>query len=421
MKRLSDHILIQDLNGSTVQVLPWRIDSVVSVQGSFATPVDHSSGEGLLLDLLAAMLDKGTKRRNKSALYDQLELTGASIAFSSSGDRLDFQVRCLARDLQATLALVTEQVAEPALLDEELALVKGRTAAHLARQASDPAYMCGNRISRTLYSQNHPSYQPALSDVMDRIESTTTQDLRNLHDRSTMFSGLRVAIVGDVPNLDPADVASALIVRPNATEGGFSISESSPPDPSDSQSHHIEIPDRPNLNVMLGHPVDLTTSNKDYLALWTAVFILGGNFSSRLMSQVRDEKGLTYGIRSYLSGMSANREGAWVTSVTLSQDKLEEGIAVTRDVITNFVENGVSSEELAERKQTMIGSYEVELATTSGVAGRLLLHMNRGWEAERVDSHPERVSAIQTDEVNGAINRMLDARALSLVTAGSLS
>ncbi len=68
---------------------------------------------------------KGTKRRNKSALYDELERTGASIAFSSGGDRLDFQVRCLARDLQATLALVTEQVAEPALLDESWPWSKG--------------------------------------------------------------------------------------------------------------------------------------------------------------------------------------------------------------------------------------------------------------------------------------------------------
>ena len=95
-----------------MQVLPWSIDSVVSVRGSYAAPVDHASGEGLKLDLLAAMLDKGTKQRSKSVIYDQLENTGASISFSSSGERIDFQVRCLARDLSPTLDLVQEQAAE---------------------------------------------------------------------------------------------------------------------------------------------------------------------------------------------------------------------------------------------------------------------------------------------------------------------
>lgn len=419
MKRLSDHIRVHENAGSTIQVLPWDIDSVVSVRGSFPAFVDHAKGEGLQLDLLAAMLDKGTDGRSKADIYDQLERTGASISFSSSGDCLDFQVRCLSRDLETTLDLVREQVAQPAFLSDELDLVKGRTAAHLVRQASDPAYMSRNRLSRELYPLNHPSHEHPLSDLTDQINQISVDHLRALHKRSELFDGMRVAVVGDVAGLEAEDVAARLRVR-SATDGnGFQQAGRLESPHGEAQSLHIDIPDRPNLNVLLGQSVGLTTVDPDYLALWTGIFVLGGNFSSRLMSTVRDEKGLTYGIRSYLSGMSATREGAWITGVTLSADKLEEGIAATTDVITEFADEGITQQELAERKQTMIGSYEVELATTSGAAGRLLLHMNRGWEVERIDTHPEHVDAIQTDEVNGAITRMLEARTLSLVTAGS--
>lgn len=400
-------------------MLPWQIESVVSVRGSYACPVDLASGEGLVLDLMAAMLDKGTTEQSKSEIYDRLERVGASISFSTSGDRLDFQARCLVRDLETVLALVQEQVHQPAFLEEELALVKGRTGAHLSRQASDPSYMSRNRLSRVLFDESHPHRELPLEMLAAKVAETTTDDLKRLQSRGDLFNGLRIAIVGDVEHLDPLAVADALSVTTEGDDAAFDSRNHAGAEREDATEHHIEIPDRPNLNVLFGHAVNVPTTHPDYLALWTGVFILGGNFSSRLMTTIRDEKGLTYGIRSYLSGMAASRPGAWVTGVTLSRDKLQEGLKATRAVMKQFVTGGVTSTELEERKQTMTGSYEVDLATTSGVASRLLMHMNRGWDVERIDTHPEYIAAIQTDEVNRVVGQMLDAGALSLITAGT--
>ena len=402
-----------------MQVLPWDIESVVSVRASYPCPVDMGAGEGLSLELMAAMMDKGTKAQTKATLADRLERIGASISFSANGDHLDISARCLARDLTAVLELIHEQVADPAFDERELSLVKGRTRAHLSRQRSDPAFMSRNRLSRCLYGRDHPSYELPLDTLATEIENLQKDDLVRLHARKELFDGLRVAIVGDVGALDPTDVEGILSVRPGGSGKGFGSGATSDTLLASPGKHHLQIEDRPNLNVLMAHPIDVNTTSPEYLPLWVAVFVLGGNFSSRLMSELRDEKGLTYGIRSYLSGMDAGRGGAWVTSVTLSSDKLEEGIDATRKVLGEFAESGVSQQELEERKQTMIGSYEVDLSTTAGVASRLLLHMNRGWDPDRIDTHPVFIEAIQTDEVNRVVGSMLDPEALTVVTAGT--
>ncbi|NBR83723.1 MAG: hypothetical protein EBT52_08345, partial [Flavobacteriia bacterium] len=73
MRRLSDQIHHVTAPGVDVQLLPWQIDSVVSLRASYPCPVDLAAGEGIWLDLLAAMLDKGTRSRTKAVINDQLE------------------------------------------------------------------------------------------------------------------------------------------------------------------------------------------------------------------------------------------------------------------------------------------------------------------------------------------------------------
>ncbi len=399
--------------------MPWRIDQVVSIHLSYPATVSLQNGEGLTLDVLAAMLDKGTLKQTKADIADKLERVGASISFSSNGDRVDVRARCLARDMEMVLELVREHMDEPAFDERELELVKGRTRAHLARQKSDPAVMGRNRLSRILYSESHPSRELPIDELLASVESCTSDELHAMHGREAFLGGLRATVVGDVGEWEASRVAALLMGEAEFAQDHWNdTGKIDAPAPAPGR-HHLEIADRPNLNVLMAHPVDIETTSEYYLPLWTGVFILGGNFSSRLMTQIRDEQGLTYGIRSYLSGMSSNRPGGWMTAVTLSTDMLEKGISSTQEVLAAFADGGITSAELDERKETMTGSYQVDLATTAGVASRMLLHMHRGWAPERIDSHPDIVRAIQTDEVNRAISTYLDASSLSVITAGT--
>jgi predicted Zn-dependent peptidase len=419
MRRLSDQIHHVTAPGVDVQLLPWQIDSVVSLRASYPCPVDLAAGEGIWLDLLAAMLDKGTRSRTKAVINDQLERIGASISFSAVGDRVDVSARFLARDLDLVLGLVREQLMEPAFDEGELALIKGRIRAHLARQQSDPVFMGRNRLSRILFDSDHPAYEWSVEELTAVLDGIEVDALQDLHSRNSLWDGLRVAVVGDVSGAHVSPIFDELVLKPDGPGLGFAKARRSVARAGEPAEIHIEIPDRPNMNVLLAHPIDVKTVSDDYLPLWMGTFILGGNFSSRLMTTVRDERGLTYGIRSYLSGMGALQPGAWMTSVTLSSKVVQEGLQVTSEVLSRFVEEGISEEELRDGKSTMIGSYEVDLSTTAGVAGRLLLNMHRGWGPSRIDDHPDLIASVQAREVNRIIGERFDPSLLTVVTSGT--
>lgn len=406
-----------------IQVLPWDIEQVVSITGSCNFRPDHAAGEGLVADAACALLDKGTTHRSKMEISDALERVGASISYSMDGNRLQFGARCLARDLELVLSLLKEQAASPAMPDAEFNLLKSRFKAGLERQRSDTGGVARNEISRFLYGTSHPDRELSFDELGTRLASMQIETVRKFHAERPVFDDLKVAVVGDVGPWTPERIASVLLDDlPKPEETGASRSNEQSPAlllPRMSRHSHVEIADRLNLNALFAHSVDVRTNDKDYLALWTAVFILGGNFSSRLMSVIRDEKGLTYGINSSLSDMSAEHGGSWKTSVTLSQERLNEGIEATQAILEQFVEHGITVAELEERKMTMIGSYEVQLATTGGIASRMHLNMLRQRQPSSLDSHPVDVSNLVIEDVNAAIAAHLHPKDLVLLTAGT--
>lgn len=187
------------------------------------------------------------------------------------------------------------------------------------------------------------------------------------------------------------------------------------------QSVHDAMPDKFNLDVKMGHQLNLRRQDKDFTALHVGNFILGGNFSSRLMDIIRDEMGLTYGVHASLPGVSKHYNGHWQISITLSQDKLEEGITATRNLVTDFVERGVTEEEVTEKKTTITGSYKVQMGTTHGLAGMILRSLERGFERNRLDTFPTEVDALSVEDVNRVLQMYLHPASLHLASAGTLS
>ena len=179
------------------------------------------------------------------------------------------------------------------------------------------------------------------------------------------------------------------------------------------------MPDKSNVDVRLGHAVPIRRDHDDYSALYVGNYILGGDFAARLMSTIRDEKGLTYNIRSSLSGVTTRYAGSWQTSITLSHDAVDEGIAATKEVLRRFVEEGATEDELDAKKTTITGSYTVGLATTERLAQSILTNAERGFDVSYLDDFPEEIRALTLDDVNDAIARYFDPDALHEALAGT--
>jgi zinc protease len=137
------------------------------------------------------------------------------------------------------------------------------------------------------------------------------------------------------------------------------------------------------------------------------------------MHTVRDKQGFTYGVAAGVIDDSI-ADGAFNISATFAPALLEKGLASTREVLATWWQDGITDDELAARKRGMVGSYAVGLSTTAGVAGFILISLQRGYDLPWLDEYPRAIEAITRDQVNRAIRAHLDPSKMVLVEAGSL-
>ncbi|MGB3543205.1 M16 family metallopeptidase [Rubrivirga sp.] len=415
---LASRVLALEAGPADLLVLPTDVRDVVSFRGSFESAPDLGVADDVVQSLVAGLLDKGTKHRDRFEVSEALEGRGAQLSFYSDGLRMGFAGRALRDDLPDVIALLAEQLLEPALEDAEIEKAIVRATASVRRSRESTGSQASGAFARRLYGEAHPNYVLEPDDELDRLKALTPDEIRSYHETHVGSDGLTVAVVGDV-DIEATQSAFASALGEWARHGRSPQFEPSPA-PQPPGRVVVEMADRRNLDVRIGHAVDLRRDSDDFLAAYAGVFALGGNFSGRLMQTVRDEQGLTYGIGSDLGAPSVRHDGHVRVRVALSQENLERGIEATRAEVAAFVLEGVSPEVLEQTQTTLAGRHVVGLATTGGVAARLLINAERGFEVGYLDAYPDLVSALTADDVTGAVQRHIRPDEFQVAVAGTL-
>lgn len=398
-------------------LMPNEVQNMLTFYGSFQTLPAVGLQEFLIQDFVGATIDKGTLKNNKFKIAEKIEARGAQLRFYSDGLRFGFFGRCLTEDLNVLLAVLAEQLLQPAFPGVEIEKARENILAGIQYGMSDPKNRINKAYKNTIFTPNHPLFEFTSEEDLKRAQEVTVDEVKSFYNNHFGLNDFVFTAVGDFK----ADkLATAL-------DKHFGQWASTPKTPNYEPfgkplagRNHIELPDKMNLEVQIAHPVSLTIADDAYLSLSMATYILGGNFSARLMQKIRDEKGLTYGIYSGLSGAEKEHGGYFNVGVTLSQDKLEEGVEATLAEVKHFIENGVTQAELDEKKQTLMGSYQVGLGTTAGLASKLLAIAEDGKPLSRIDTYPQLLNDLSLEEVNQAIKSYLNFNDLSIWTGGTL-
>ncbi len=271
-----------------------------------------------------------------------------------------------------------------------------------------------------MFPPGHPNRPHSLEDMLSATESATLDEIKAFHAKYVGPKHLTLVFAGDVSD---AEVRREVAKDFGGWKGGEDYLRSAPPTTAAQQAaaHDIEVPikDKPSTTIVLGQADGLRYRDPDALPLRVGTAILGQGFTGRLMGTVRDREGLTYGIGAAVSADSL-ADGAWSISATFAPALLDRGIASTRRVLEAWWKDGVTDEELAARKQGMIGGYFVGLSTTGGLAATILATIQRGYDLNWLDDYPAAVRAMTREDVNRAIRTHLDPSAMVLVEAGSV-
>ena len=368
--------------------------------------------------LAGMMLDRGTKLHDQFAISDKLESLGAEVSFEVGVQSLGVRAKCLRKDLPLVLE-PDRRAAAPAGLQGR-GIREGARAVHRRPAELHAGHRCAR--ARGLFTQylpgGHPNHAHTVQEYVAAAKGASLDDVRAFHGRYYGPAHFTLVLAGDVVD---ADARRAVAKVFGAWTGGQNYREPAQP-AAQGSAREVSVPlaEKPSISVILGQATGLRYRDPDALALRVGAAILGHGFTSRLMSTVRDREGLTYGI-----GASVNEDtvtdGSFDISATFAPALLDKGLASTRRELDKWWHDGVTDRELDARKDGLIGTYLVSLATTGGIAGAILTDIQRGLPLSWLDEYPAAVRALTAAKVNAAIRTHLDPSAMVLVEAGSVT
>jgi predicted Zn-dependent peptidase len=385
-----------------VWVLPRRDLPVVAASIVIdAGASTHGPGQGGLASLTADMLDEGTTSRSSHQIALATEGMGTSLSASAGWDGAFVGLQCLTPHLQPSLDLAVDILRNPSFPKEEWTRIHAQTLAGLQAERDSAEARAGRATLRALFGADHPYRLPSDGDEAT-VSRLTLEDLRTFHRDRYVAGHAACVVAGDV---DPDEVVALLDARLSDWAGPHR-STGEVPRPARPDRPRLLLLDRPGAPqavVRLGH-VGTHRLDPDFMDLTVWNQILGGQFSSRLNTRLREEKGFTYGVRSHFDFRRG--AGPFVVSSSLQSDRLAEALEDLRgEVVALLGDRPPTAAELEDARRSLIEGQARHFETPSALVSRyagLFLH---GLPADYHARFAERLGAVSPSTMEAAARR----------------
>eukprot|EP00127_Corallochytrium_limacisporum_P002478 Clim_evm35s128 gene=Clim_evmTU35s128 len=417
---------VEPLPGLVLRMLTTAVADVVTITGSLPGGTSFCRGKNLLIaKAMSRLLDHGTIHRDKFEISTILQRIGAQISFSADDIHLNFSARCLRENFVQVMGLLAEQLQEPLFAQEELQNVQKQMVTSYRRMDQSVEVRSKVALRQALYPKGHLNYYISNSEKIDLIEQVTVEDIRAFHKRVMGLGEVNIVCVGDIDE----DIVQDTVARSFSKLGPSDCRLDPMLDASAALGYRplvdvpkqtlVDLDDKKSITLRMGLAVPMDLNHPDYLPLYMGMYILGGNFSARLMQTVRDEKGLTYGITASMEGVAFKQHGYVYISGSFAPSLLQKGNDAIIEQIHLWMRD-ITEDELETKKSTMIGSYEVRLATTRGLAGQIIFNAELNRPESWLDEHVKRIGSITLDRVKAAITKYVTPANFAIAAAGPL-
>jgi zinc protease len=383
--------------------------SIALPAGSVYDPADKPG----LAAFAAYMLNEGAGGIRSVAF--QAELANRAIQLSLSPDRdcVTVTVTTLSSQARDAFRLLALALQKPRFDADAVERVRAQMLQSLAQDAADPAAVAANRFYQ-VYFAGHPYAHP-VGGTAAGLSAIGAADLRTFARTHWTRGGVRIAVSGDID-------AAALAVLLKSTFDPLPAQAPAPPPPvlhTGAPGETIVAMAVPQPTAVFGLP-GLARADPEYLAAFVANYIVGGGgFSSRLTNEVREKRGLTYGISTGFSDFQGG--GVVLGQVATKQESMDLSLSVTRAVLANYAAHGPTAQELADAKTYLTGSYPLAFSSNAGIVAQLNAFQRAGLPIEYVARRNSLIEALTLDAVRRAAARLFDPRRMAVVVGGSIA
>ena len=364
-------------------------------------------------NLLAQMLTKGTARRTRAEFEQALQSLGADVTVTASEERFLVSGRTLARNFAATLDLLEEMILEPRWDEAELRLAKAATVAAIQSRRAEAPALADRVMSHVTYGPDHPlGLNPLGAEAS--VQALTMAELKALHARAIAPNLARFRVVGAVDR--NATVAALRDLGRRWKAGGAKAPKPPAPDPpSVSRVVFYDLPDAKQSMLQFGYPA-LRRDDPDYYPAWVANYVLGGGgFASRLIQQVREDKGYTYGVRSTFRG--GDYDGAFQVTSPVRANVTLEAATLIRDIVRDYGRTFTAQD--LEVTKAFISKSNARAFETPAAKLKILANIgDYGLPRDYLRAEARVVSGMTVEKVQAIAAKQLRTDAMTYVVVG---
>lgn len=379
---------------------------------TFAAGSSQDGGVPGLATLTNAMLNEGVPEKDVGAIAAGFEGLGAEFGNGAYRDMAVASLRSLSarEQREPALALFAEVLGKPTFPADSLARIKNQLLAGFEFQKQNPGKLASLELFERLYGQ-HPYAHPS-DGTAQSIPAITRQQLQGFHARAYTAGNAVIALVGDLSRAEAEAIANRVSA---ALPKGPALANITQPQTPKASASHIEYPS--NQTHLLIAQLGIDRRDPDYAALYLGNQIFGGGgFGTRLMSEVREKRGLTYGVYSGFSAMQAR--GPFMINLQTRAELSEGTLALVKQLLGDYLRDGPTQQELDDAKRELAGSFPLSTASNAAIVGQLASMGFYDLPLSYLDDFMRDVQNLSTEQVKAAMAKHLDPEALVVVTAG---
>lgn len=361
-------------------------------------------------NLMMATLEEGSADLDSQGFAAAQEALAASFQFDVDDDTLSISARMLTENRDKAVDLLRGALTDPHFDQASVDRVRGQVLSIIASETQDPQAIAAQTFYKLAYG-DHP-YGSSVNGTLDSVQALTREDMFTAKARVMARDRLVVSAVGDITATELGPLLDKLLGDLPATGAPL------PPRANLALTGGVTVVpfDTPQATVIFGGQ-GLAMSDPDFFPAYVFNEILGaGGFSSRLMDEVREKRGLTYGINTYLVPKDLGE--TWQGSFASANGKVAEAIEIVKAEWAKAASGKVMDRELANAKTYLTGAYPLNFDGNGNIADILAGMQLNGLPIDYINSRNDKVNAVTKDDIARMAQRLIKADGLRFVVVG---
>ena len=362
-------------------------------------------------NLVASMMNEGTKNKTPEELEEAIGLLGASIRVTSSNEDISLEVSSMAKNFEKTIALVQEILLEPRWDSEAFDLTKSRIINNLKRNAASPDYLSSSTLNKLMFGDNILATDATGTEASVKI--ITIDDLKEYYSKYLSPSIARFLVVGDV---DVARVKKALTdINLKWKPKNVVIPEIKVPGPPEkSQIYFVDVPGAKQSVISIGAP-SLPRTNPDFYPATVANYKLGGSFNGIFNLILREDKGFTYGARSTFNG--AKNYGSFVATSRVRTNSTQESVTIFKEEMEKYCKT-ILPEYIEFTKSSLLKNNALRFETLGNLLSMLNTMTSYNLPMDYIKQEEKFIEGLTIKKQLELVNKYIDPSRMYYVVVG---